>query len=80
MAEAADLSERIRFGASLLETTLKQHRAKQLLSQRACIVGSGRCFRVVFVFGHFLASVCGCSSRVDCVGQTPAACTCSQAW
>ena len=41
VAEAADLAERVRLGAALLEAALEQHRLEQLEIQRGVALRSG---------------------------------------
>ena len=53
VAEAADLAERVRLGAALLEAALQQHRAQQLEVQ----LGVGAAVRDSdFLFGHSVGS------------------------
>ena len=83
VAESADLAERVRFGAALLEASLQEHRMKQLATElrcrssevvRRCGIGAvvaRRAFLFPLLGGR------GCALRVS--AHTPAACTCSHA-
>ena len=81
VAESADFSERIGFGAALLEASLEEHRVKQLAPElwtRRSEIVSGSVRSVVFRRALFLSLLRGRTLRFS--AHTPAACTCSHAW